>query len=47
VILHEDDNPDLVGDNTPIFFIRNGMQFPGFIHSQKRDPGTTRRLPPV
>lgn len=29
-------NYDLVGNNTPIFFIRDAMRFPHFIHSQKR-----------
>ncbi|GFG37055.1 hypothetical protein Cfor_00749, partial [Coptotermes formosanus] len=31
---------DLVGNNTPIFFIRDPMLFPLFIHSQKRNPVT-------
>jgi catalase len=31
-------NYDLVGNNTPIFFIRDPMKFPDFIHSQKRRP---------
>ncbi len=34
----EDGNWDLVGNNTPIFFIRDGIKFPDFIHSQKPDP---------
>ncbi len=34
----EDGNYDLVGNNTPIFFIRDPLKFPDFIHSQKRDP---------
>lgn len=29
-------NLDIVGNNTPIFFIRDAIQFPDFIHSQKR-----------
>ncbi|SNS39729.1 catalase [Micrococcales bacterium KH10] len=29
-------NYDLVGNNTPVFFIRDAIQFPDFIHSQKR-----------
>lgn len=33
-------NWDLVGNNTPIFFIRDPYKFPDFIHSQKRDPKT-------
>lgn len=34
----EDGNYDLVGNNTPIFFIRDGIKFPDFIHTQKRNP---------
>ncbi len=33
-------NYDIVGNNTPVFFIRDGLKFPDFIHSQKRDPQT-------
>ena len=29
-------NFDIVGNNTPVFFIRDGIKFPDFIHSQKR-----------
>ena len=36
-------NYDLVGNNTPIFFIRDGIKFPDFIHSQKRHPQTGLR----
>ena len=36
----EDGNYDLVGNNTPVFFIRDGLKFPDFIHTQKRDPAT-------
>ncbi|QGH70826.1 catalase [Pseudactinotalea sp. HY158] len=36
-------NYDLVGNNTPIFFIRDGIKFPDFIHSQKRLPGSGLR----
>ncbi|WP_086243674.1 catalase [Campylobacter devanensis] len=36
-------NWDLVGNNTPTFFIKDGMKFPDFIHSQKRDPRTHLR----
>jgi catalase len=32
----EDGNYDLVGNNTPIFFIRDPSKFSDFIHSQKR-----------
>jgi catalase len=33
-------NLDIVGNNTPIFFIRDPMQFPSMVHSQKRHPQT-------
>lgn len=33
-------NWDLVGNNTPIFFIRDPILFPSFIHTQKRNPKT-------
>ncbi len=36
-------NWDLVGNNTPVFFIRDGYKFPDFIHTQKRDPRTNLR----
>lgn len=36
----EEGNYDLVGNNTPVFFIRDPLKFPDFIHSQKRDPFT-------
>ncbi len=36
----EEGNYDLVGNGTPIFFIRDPLKFPDFIHSQKRDPFT-------
>ena len=34
----EEGNWDLVGNNTPVFFIRDPMKFDNFIHSQKRCP---------
>ncbi|PZG22946.1 catalase [Nonomuraea aridisoli] len=34
----EDGNYDIVGNNTPIFFIRDPQKFSDFIHSQKRRP---------
>jgi len=34
----EDGNWDLVGNNLKIFFIRDAIKFPDFIHSQKPDP---------
>ncbi|MDI1480482.1 catalase [Polyangium sp. y55x31] len=41
----EDGNWDIVGNNTPIFFLRDGIKFPDFIHSQKYDPYTNRQEP--
>jgi catalase len=41
----EDGNWDLVGNNTPVFFIRDGLKFSDFIHSQKRDPETGLHSP--
>ena len=38
-------NYDIVGNNTPVFFIRDGIKFPDFIHSQKRLPGSGLRDP--
>ena len=38
-------NWDLVGNNTPVFFVRDPYKFPDFIHSQKRDPKTNLRNP--
>ena len=31
-------NYDVVGNNTPVFFLRDPIKFPDFIHSQKRCP---------
>lgn len=36
---------DLVGNNTPIFFIRDPILFPSFIHTQKRNPTTHLKDP--
>ena len=41
----EDGNWDLVGNNTPIFFVRDAYKFSDFIHTQKRDPRTNMRSP--
>ncbi len=41
----EEGNWDLVGNNTPVFFVRDGIKFPDFIHSQKPDPHTNRQEP--
>lgn len=39
----DEGNWDLVGNNTPVFFIRDPLKFPDFIHTQKRDPKTNLR----
>ncbi|KAJ1909698.1 catalase A [Tieghemiomyces parasiticus] len=36
----EEGNYDCVGNNTPVFFIRDPLKFPDFIHTQKRNPQT-------
>lgn len=36
----EDGNWDLVGNNTPVFFVKDPKKFSDFIHTQKRDPRT-------
>ncbi|MFE8601600.1 catalase [Archangium violaceum] len=41
----EDGNWDVVGNNTPVFFLRDGIKFPDFIHSQKYDPFTNCQEP--
>ncbi len=43
----EEGNYDLVGNNTPVFFIRDPMKFSDFIHTQKRMPQTNLRNPNV
>ena len=39
----EEGNFDMVGNNTPVFFLRDPMKFPDFIHSQKRLPDSGLR----
>jgi len=39
----EEGNWDLVGNNTPVFFVRDPLKFPDFIHTQKRHPKTNLR----
>jgi catalase len=39
----QEGNWDLVGNNTPVFFIADPYKFPDFIHTQKRDPRTNMR----
>jgi catalase len=41
----EEGNWDLTGNNTPVFFIRDPLKFPDFIHTQKRDPETNLKSP--
>ncbi|MFA5851165.1 MAG: catalase [Spirochaetales bacterium] len=41
----EEGNYDLVGNNTPVFFIRDAIKFPDFIHTQKRNPATNLKDP--
>jgi catalase len=42
----EDGNWDLVGNNLGVFFIRDAIKFPDFIHSQKPDPVSFERQVP-
>src|SRR6266581_4690866 len=39
----DEGNWDLVGNNTPVFFVRDPLKFPDFIHTQKRHPRTNLR----
>jgi catalase len=39
----EEGNWDLVGNNTPVFFVRDPYKFQNFIHTQKRHPETNLR----
>ncbi|MEG3040077.1 MAG: catalase, partial [Erysipelotrichaceae bacterium] len=39
----EEGNWDLVGNNTPVFFIRDALLFPDLNHAVKRDPRTNMR----
>jgi catalase len=41
----EEGNWDLVGNNTPMFFIKDPIKFPDFVHTQKRDPQTNLKSP--
>lgn len=41
----EEGNWDLVGNNTPVFFVRDPLKFPDFIRTQKRHPKTNLRSP--
>ena len=39
----EEGNWDLVGNNTPVFFLRDPLKFPDLNHAVKRDPKTNMR----
>ena len=39
----EEGNWDIVGNNTPVFFVRDPLKFPDFIRTQKRHPATNLR----
>jgi len=41
----EEGNYDMTGNNTPVFFIRDPLKFPDFIHTQKRHPATNLKDP--
>src|SRR5712672_3151110 len=41
----EEGNWDLVGNNTPMFFVRDPIKFPDFIHTQKRTPQDNMKSP--
>lgn len=41
----EEGNWDVAGNNTPVFFIRDPLKFPDFIHTQKRNPQTNCKDP--
>lgn len=41
----DEGNWDVVGNNTPVFFVRDPLKFPDFIHTQKRNPRTNLRDP--
>lgn len=41
----EEGNCDIVGNNTPIFFLRDPVKFSPFIHTQKRNPRTGLKDP--
>lgn len=41
----EEGNWDVVGNNTPVFFLRDPIKFPDFIRTQKRHPASNLRSP--
>ena len=40
----EEGNCDMVGNNTPVFFLRDPLKFPDLNHAVKRDPRTYRHM---
>ncbi|RYF09116.1 MAG: catalase, partial [Deltaproteobacteria bacterium] len=41
----EEGNYDIVGNNTPVFFIRDPLKFPDLIHTHKRNPQSNLKDP--
>lgn len=41
----EEGNWDMVGNNTPVFFVKDPLKFPDFIHTQKRNAQTHLKDP--
>jgi catalase len=41
----DEGNWDMVGNNTPVFFVRDPLKFPDFIRTQKRHPKSNLRSP--
>ncbi|MBC8082990.1 MAG: catalase, partial [Hymenobacter sp.] len=41
----EDGNWDLVGNNTPVFFVKDPLKFTDFLHTQKREARSNRKSP--
>jgi catalase len=41
----DDGNYDLVGNNTPVFFIRDPFKFPDMVHTHKRNPQSNLKDP--
>ncbi|XP_024538072.1 uncharacterized protein LOC9639196 [Selaginella moellendorffii] len=41
----EEGNWDMTGNNTPVFWVRDPLKFPDFVHSQKRNPKTNAKDP--
>ena len=43
----QEGNWDLVGNQTPVFFIRDAIKFPDFIHAMKPSPSPMYKMPTV